>query len=248
MTRIGLRIFELLIGLLVGWLAYQFAANTNALLGIVAALLTTMLAGDIVESAKRSGDVRLLDQRVRDLLQWQGDGFSASLAITPMLKHGILWVDKTQVANAWLDLVWTSRRRYWATNYESVLWNSSVDDKVVKIQRMLVEVLSVDVRRVFILRDDSELDQYREIMQKQKEAGIRVAWITDKAIATKRHLAEEFARAECKDFSVVDSKVLFLVRTKRNQELIGAEIMTSRERCEDHERIFEHLFGESALL
>lgn len=258
---IGYKLLGVIIGLTVAVLVYWLVPITSATEKFVLSLLGSLLSVVIVEFLKQSVQVKdltkiceeaskkvnRLEQNLGSLNSSLADRFRASAQLEALLRYRTETIPSGRMDEVWLELIWGIRSEYLATNYINApaLYRTGYAGSALAIQSTKIKTMSAKIRKVFIVDSDNELNEIRDILTQQKEAGIEVKYIHKKKIDANQGLAAKCAHLETIDFGLFDSHVLllwFLGKKKRSVEegkvLVGGNF-------EDYKIFFNSLYNEA---
>jgi hypothetical protein len=169
------------------------------------------LSGTIKEMDIRSGSLigdlsgigSLFDEQINNSL-------SACLEELSDLLDGRLIYKKNASSRMWINVMNVIHSSYLTTN---ILSNQSSfgqkdDSTYLEPQRKAIE-RGVHIERIFIYEDQRELDQYQEVIQKQKSMGVKVKVLSkeDYNLSEQEDLSRSIG---CSDFAIVDGNYVYI--------------------------------------
>lgn len=146
-----------------------------------------------------------------------------------------LWRDYMWASEQWLGISYTKPNQSWYGGYGGAIAQG--------IQRERVSAGGT-IRRVFVVDDDNEYEQLKQLMIKQEDAGIAVRWIKKDELEQNPYISENVDALQTLDLAVIDNSWVF--KTNRNREsrrLEGAEAIKDQVIVEKARFVFDVAFG-----
>jgi uncharacterized membrane protein YeaQ/YmgE (transglycosylase-associated protein family) len=215
-TRILATVGELGLGLLVGFVTYQVSGERDAATGImsvVVGLLTSLLAGTLSQHFYEETQGRRLADRLDALIERVSDRMLSAADAASALKYGGVEIPRAQVTRVWLDRLWRTSQRYWGVIYTAP--GEVVDTRIfhlgLAILSAKVRVDQVDVRRIFVVDSQQELQHVLPAMRLQQERELNVRWVLRSALESHPLLQAQLGSLPSLDFVVIDRSVVWLL-------------------------------------
>jgi hypothetical protein len=241
---------ELAAGVIAAYVAYRVSApisNFAGLFSVIIGLLTTLVVAHLVESYRHSQDIRNTNLQLASLLRRIGEEHQESSDWVQVLRHGNATFPREQYFDIFLQLLWRMENGVLAANYVSPGegWRRAYGELYNEIQHTKVKVNKADIRRVFVVDDEKEVQVLRAVMSEQKETGVKVRYIFKRKIDGTSMLKSAADKLETLDFDVVDSKYVWLALLDKNRRIKYGKLVFAREECDRYKRFYHHLFEEA---
>lgn len=106
-------------------------------------------------------------------------------------------------------------------------------------------MIKAEIGRIFIYKNDGELQKLREVMTEQCKAGLTVRYISEADIEKKVLLKKLRSNIKTLDYGLIDSKIVLLVYVDKNRQFKQGEIIVSKEVFDTYKGFYDHLFDEA---
>jgi hypothetical protein len=218
-----LTIGELALGIIVGYITYVVAGERDPLagvLGLAVGLLTSLLAATLSQNFEQADQFRRSEERLNHLIAGVSDRLISTADAASVLRFGGVEIPRAEVTRVWLDRVWRTASRYWGVIYTAP--DEVVDTNIfqlgVAVLSAKVRVDQVDVRRIFVVDDQNELDHMLPTMHALQESQMKVRYALRSSLESNPLIRAQIAELSTLDFTVMDSFVvwnLLLDRARR---------------------------------
>ncbi len=244
------KVVEISTGVVAAYVAYRVSApliDFAGLFSIIIGLLTTLVVAHVVESYRHSQDLRNIKLLLANLLRNIAEQHEKASDFAQVLRHGVANIPGHQIIEAMVQFLWRIESSLSATNYihPDEGWGRAYGELVHEIQRTKVKVNNATIRRVFIVDDEDEVKTLRNVMVRQKDAGIHVRYIFKKEIDTTSMLKSVANTLETLDFDLVDHKYVWLTFLDANRRIIEGKVVFGKEECDKYKRFHDNLFAEA---
>jgi len=253
---IGRRIIALAPGTFVTIGLNQIAPPTSVVealsqvsVGLVASLLGIVVIDGVVIEEQLKGyreDVRQINSLLSSQLTW------SALSRT-MLELGSMEVSGEQFSRFYLNLLWSIEKSYLTTFVATETSAAEGHNRLaLEIQRVKIRVSGVNVKRLFVFVDDGQLQDHRQMMRLQSEAGIEVRYLLETTISNNREFKELLNRLGTIDFGVIDGKIAMNTTVGlsdgRPVEITHSMINCEATRVGEYQFFFSLLWEQGGLL
>jgi hypothetical protein len=248
MSEFIVKIIEVLVGFTVGYLTFRLSAQKDALavtLSVTIGLLTSLLATNLIESYRQNTRYLRLQELLNKLLEKLSDRYVNASDTAQLLQFGSTAFTREKTMSVWLDLLWLTSSRYWATNYTKEVWDSSLPDLGIQIQIAKARAKQVDMRRVYIIDDLAELNGLRERIEAQLAGGIKVKYVLVTEIKKNKYFNSLLKELDSLDMALIDSRIIFSLELDKQRRIQNSKTIFDEKMCKNHERIFEMIFDEA---
>ncbi|UCC11633.1 MAG: hypothetical protein JSW02_09835 [candidate division WOR-3 bacterium] len=244
------KIVEIAAGVIAGYVAYRLSApifDFAGLFSVIIGLLSALVVAHLIESYRHSQDIRKMNHHLADLLQTIAERYQDAADIARVLQYGVTTFPRDQFIDAMLPLFWKVENELLATSYVSPDegWSRSYGELIHEIQRTKIKVNKANIRRVFIVDSEDEFSRLRDVMTKQKQAGIKVKYIFRDAIEKTSMLKSHAERLESLDFDVVDAQCVWLSVLDKNRNIKYGRVVFGKEACDRYCRFHNVVFEEA---
>lgn len=246
--EMALKLFSLAVGLAVTLtlLQPQFSdhgAQLKVALGLLSTLITTMFI-EFIRLGKKFDDQQKRQEQILNLL---ADRFSHQARLGELLRAPQLELSRQQVPEQWLELLWRIESDYCATNYIS---RAAHLDKgyaalALDIQALKIKVKYVPIHKVFIVDDDSELQNIRDLLLAQQQAGVQLRTIQHKQIDANEELQAQAAALQSIDFALINADIALLWFLDSKRHIGGGKLLYGEEQFQPYKRFFDSLYREA---
>lgn len=241
---------EIAAGVVVGYISYAVSAPTSELagmFGIMIGLITTLIVALLIESYRHAQSINDTNLRLTTLTERIAQRHQDAWDLAQILRYGATTIPNEQWVEVLMQLLWRIKHRLLATNYVSPTegWGRAYGELYHEIQRSKIKVSKVVINRIFIVDNQEELTQLRNIMARQYDAGINVKYILKKKIETTSLLKTSLASIESFDFDVFDDKLVWLTLLDKNRKVKQGKILFGKEECEQYKRFHDNLCLEA---
>lgn len=234
-------LLELAIGVIAGVVSFRLSDRsdpTGAILSIMVGVLSVILAANLVEPFLEERTFRRVTDRLDRILDGLSDQLLSSSDVARLLKYGTLHVPREHTTRAWLELLWGARNRYWGTSATAPgeVVDTSTFQLGMAILAAKVRVDQLDVRRLFIVDDEPELERMKGVFQAVAKAQIHVKYILRADIDRHPLLKAQMDQIPSLDFVVVDSRIAWFLLIDRDRRIRSGEAFWDRRlasRCEE---------------
>lgn len=217
--------------------------------GLVASLLGIVVVDGLVIEEQLKGyreDIRQINSLLSGQLTW------SALSRT-MLEIGSMEVGGEQFNRFYLNLLWSIERSYLTTFVATETSAAEGHNRLaLEIQRVKIRVSGVSIRRLFVFVDDGQLQNHKEMMRLQSEAGIDVRYMLETTISNNREFKELLNRLGTIDFGVIDGKIAMNTTVSlsdgRPVEITRSMINCDPTRVGEYQFFFSLLWEQSNLL
>lgn len=150
------------------------------------------------------------------------------------------------MGEAWTYLLWRMRKSYRATNYikNAELYEMGYAKAALQIQAAKIEAQNVDIKKIFIVDNDQELQEMKTVFKNQYDLGIQVKYILYGDIRSKRMLNDKLIQLATIDFGLIDDRTTLLWRLKE-RGIDGGRILLGSEEFAQYDEFFDALFKEA---
>lgn len=238
-------------GVIVGYITYKISEpknNITGLFSVLIGLLGTLVVTNLLEFYRQSKSFKKANLHLAALGKKIAERLQDVSDLVQILRYGTTTFPRERVPDLWINLLWKIKKEFWAANYikPEEGWNQAFTELGLEIQRTKVRVNNADIRRVFIVESEDEIDQLRDTMHRQKNAGIQVRYIFKEAIETKSMLKTLAEKIETFDFALVDAELVFLVFVDKDRKIThGKVVLFEKEEIDKYKRFYTHLFEEA---
>jgi len=252
-TEYLLKAIEIATGIVVGVLTWKISddgSSLSALLSVVVGLLCTMILIFLIESFRQQADIQKVKSTYENLITLICEGKNRSdEKMSYILKYGVVTFEDRHMPNVWRDLLWDVNRSYYATNYinSDEIYDQSWADAALAIQKAKSFGEHVDIKKIFIVDDNVELEGLKATFKNQLDAGINVRYIMKSAIDKSVTLRTKSNEIRSIDFGIFDDKSVFLWKLK-NRSFVGGEVKFKVDEINLYKQFFNQLFSESKLV
>jgi hypothetical protein len=257
LRAIGRRLVEIVPGVVVAVALIRLAPPASAAeavaqvsLGVVVGLLGVVLIdGAVVETEVKAyrEDVRGYREDVNHLHSLLSGQLAWSALSRTMLELGSMEVPGNEFYRFYLNVLWSIERSYVTTFLATETSATESHNRLaLEIQRTKARVTRATIRRLFIFMRDEQRDAHQEMMKAQKDAGIEVRYIFDRALTSERDLLDWSKRVGSVDFSIIDGRIVLetFVQTSRGRRVAieRSTVSTDLGRVADYEFFFSLLW------
>ncbi|MFK7925800.1 MAG: hypothetical protein AB8H47_27880 [Bacteroidia bacterium] len=218
-TEITLKLLQINFGILVGILTYFLPLSSNSgnlRLSILIAIASVILISTLF-SSKQGPNLeeekfqQILNQEISKLSKAVYDSSKDLLYVYQLLQYSQITIPQEKIPRVWLEMLWMTKKRYWATTYISPNqgWNEAFTDLGEEIQRAKIVAEQVDICRIFIVEDENELRHLNVILNSQANIGIRIKYILIADIRKTASLANHQKQLATIDFGIIDDKYVY---------------------------------------
>lgn len=223
-TRILLTLGELGLGVVVGFITYQVSDERDAVTGILSlavGLLVSLLAATVSQHFYEETQERRMAERLDSLIDRVSDRLLSSADAAHALRYGGVEIPRAEVTRVWLDRLWRTSSRYWGVIYTAPgeVVDTSVFQLGLAILSAKVRVDQVDVRRIFVVEDQKELEHLMPAMRAQQESQINVRYALRASLDAHPLLKTQLGQLPTLDFTVVDRSVVWMLLLDRSRRI-----------------------------
>jgi hypothetical protein len=156
-------------------------------------------------------------------------------------------VSADNMRKMWTSLLWKVQEDYWATNYilDSEIYLKGYADSAFAIQEAKIKAQHVNIKKVFIVKDEAELQSMQPIFKRQSDLGIRVKYIIFDAIEKDPSLKVKAAKLDTIDFGLIDSRITLLWFLNDQRAVEGGQVALGVDQVMIYKDFFETLFTEA---
>ena len=215
---------EISLGLVVGLIAYYLSGERDATIGALSlgvGLLTSLLAAVLGQHFQEDANYRALNERLDALIGRMSDRTLTAADAASALRYGGVDIPRADVTRVWIDRLWRASSRYWGVIYTAPgeVVDTSVFQLGLAILSAKVRVDQVDVRRIFLIDDETELQHVLPFMRTQQDSGISVRYLFRSSVDTHPLLKSQVKTLASIDFAVMDRDVVWLLLLDRSRRI-----------------------------
>ena len=243
-----LNIAELIVGLGIGYINYEFVSQEAALKvssSIIIGLLASLLFKTLIESYQNELRINELNSTYQKMIGAFTEKSQDMLIYAKIFKNGTVVFSKEKAVKIWLDLLWISSSRYWSTNYIKEIWDTNISELALEIQSAKVHVDKVDMRRVFIIDNDDEFEALKSIMKLHSNAGVKVRYIYHTELEAQQFLWRQLIKLDSFDVSLINSEIVFQVLVDKHREIKFEKVYIDSKMCRELEELYIMVFDIS---
>ena len=243
-----LKLFALAVGLGVTLLLMRGdfsnqAGQLKVALGLLSTIMTTLFI-EFIRLGKKVDDQQKRQEQIFAAL---AERFSSDAELGELLRAPQLELSQQQVPDKWLALLWQIETDYAATNYISreAHLDKGYAALALEIQALKVKVKYVQIHKVFIVDDAQELQNIRDLLQAQCQAGIQVRTMQRKAIDTHAELKLQAAGLQSIDFALINHDMVLLWFLDRHRRITGGKLLFGEQQFQPYKLFFDSLYREA---
>lgn len=226
-TRLLLSAGELVLGLIVGYLTYQLSGDQDAVTGILSlavGLLTSLLASNLSQHFLEDARQRRAEERLELLISRVSDRLLSSADVAGALRYGGVEIARGEATRVWLDRIWRTSSRYWGVVYTAP--GEVVDTSIFQLGAAVLSAKSrvdqVDVRRIFIVDDQAELEHVLPAIRAPHDSQIKVRYALRATLEAHPLLKAQLRQLPTLDFTVMDATVVWMLLLDRGRRIKSA--------------------------
>jgi hypothetical protein len=158
-------------------------------------------------------------------------------------------VSADNMRNVWTTLLWRLRERYWATNYitDADIFQKGYGESALAIQATKIKVQHADIKKIFIVQDDAELQKMQTVFKNQHDLGIQVKYIFFEAIQSDPALKTKASKLATIDFGLIDSRITLLWFLNKDRCVDSGQVVLGSNGLAPYKDFFDSLFTEAKL-
>ena len=246
--ELALKLFSLIVGLAVTLTLMEPHFNDHSgqlkvALGLLSTVVTTMFI-EFIRLGKKFDD---LQKRLEQVFGALAERFSSDAQLGMLLRAPQLELSGHEVPDKWLDLLWHIETDYCATNYIS---RAAHLDKgyaalALDIQALKIKVKQVPVYKVFIVDDEAELTNIRDLLLAQQQAGVQLRTIERKAIDSNAELKLQAAALQSIDFALINADIALLWFLDDRRQISSGKLLHGEEPFRQYKHFFDSLYREA---
>jgi hypothetical protein len=209
-------------------------------------LLLTSIVLWLKYSNEKLEKLDIVETELGRLVQELADRSKTNADLEELFKFRSGEVSEHEMGEAWTYLLWRTRKSYRATNYikNAEIYEMGYAKAALQIQAAKVEAQHVDIKKVFIVDNDQELNEMKPVFKNQHDLGIQVRYIFYGEIQSKRMLNEKALELATIDFGLIDDRTTLLWRLKE-RGITGGRILLGSEEFAKYDEFFDALFKEA---
>lgn len=250
-SRILFNLLEVLIGAIVGYLTYIVSYDNDktvvGVLSIIVGLLSSILSSILINGHDQGKKIDFLTARLNKIIEVFASGMEVKGHLQKLLKHGSTNYARQDTDRIWLDILWNTTKRYWATSYShpSEVWHTKLSHAVLAIQSTKIKVQNVDIRRVYLIDSAQELVELEKELQAQIETGVKIKYMYKSQIEAEPLLASKLAKFDSVDFGLSDSIIIWFLHLNRDRKIRSGQVIVDDIKCSEYEEFYKLLFDAS---
>jgi len=238
---------ELVAGITVGvvtWIIINDGSAFSAILSIVVGLLISLIIIILVESFRQQNDIKVIKATYGNLIKLILEEQNRSENnLSYILKYGVVNFEDRYMPSVWRELLWNVKKCYYATNYirSNEIYGQNWADAALAIQKAKSFGEQVEIKKVFIIDDDSELKDLSATFKKQIDAGINIRYILKRKFDEMMTLRFEKNEIQSIDFGIFDNKSVFLWKLDK-RSIAGGGVIFKGDQVSIYKEFFKQLF------
>lgn len=248
LSELLLKLFALAVGLGVTLLLLRgdFAGDSGKLtvvLGLLSTIVTTLFI-EFIRLSKKFDDQQKREEQIFAAL---AERFSSDAQLAELLRAPQQELSQQQVPDKWLELLWRLEHDYAATNYISraAHLDKGYASLALDIQALKVKVKYVQIHKVFIVDDATELRDIRDLLLAQCRAGVQVRTLQRKEIDANAELKLKAAALQSIDFALVNHDVVLLWFLDGDRRITHGKLLFGEQQYQPYKLFFDSLYREA---
>ncbi|HEY0670696.1 MAG TPA: hypothetical protein VGD27_00450 [Longimicrobiales bacterium] len=249
-ARMLLTIGELGLGIVVGFITYMVSGERGTLAGILSVavgLLTSLLAATLSQQFAQAEQNQKSDERLDRLISGVSERLLGSADAASALRYGGVEVPRADVTKVWLDRLWRTSTRYWGVIYTAP--DEVVDTNVfqlgVAVLSAKVKVDQVDVRRIFLVDTQNELEHIAATMHALQDNQINVRYALRSNLENNPRIRVQLAELRSLDFTVMDSFVVWQLLIDKARRIRAGSLHFDERMNAKYAEVFRLLWDAS---
>ena len=209
-------------------------------------LLLTSIVLWLKYSNEKLEKLDIVETELGRLVQELADRSKTNADLEGLFKFRSGEISEHEMGEAWTYLLWRMRKSYRATNYikNAELYEMGYAKAALQIQAAKIEAQNVDIKKIFIVDNDQELQEMKTVFKNQYDLGIQVKYILYGDIRSKRMLNDKLIQLATIDFGLIDDRTTLLWRLKE-RGIDGGRILLGSEEFAQYDEFFDALFKEA---
>jgi len=249
-TSVLFNIGHVVAGIVVGYLVHHFSGEKDyviGLLSIVTGLVTIITLEVIFHPYIQHKEMKQMMERINFLAEKVSDRLITTSDFAGILKYGHVKIPSDRVTDVWLDRIWQTHHRYWGVLYvhPKEVTGTTVFQLGLAVLAAKVRVEQVDVKRVFLVETEEDLNNSREGMQMCLQHNIQVRYLFLKQIESNPLLRDRTSHMPTLDFTLYDSGITWLLIVDRNRHIQHGQLFFDEKMNEQYAEVFRQIW-ESA--
>jgi hypothetical protein len=203
----------------------------------------------LADGVRRDRRLDAADRRASDLLRLISEQGLGGAATRLLLDVGEAKIPAEVFPRFYFKLLWSLERSYHTTFVASATEaHYGYNDEALRIQSSKVDAGGVDIRRLFICRDQVDVAALSGLMLRQAALGIKVRYILRETIEGHQLLRRSYKRVRALDFSIVDGTLAMTTDVNpRTFKINGARLTASPQARVEREEFFDLLWSEAEI-
>jgi len=243
--------FEILLGIVIGFIAFHLSKGSGlpeGLFSLIIGLLTTIVTVLVIEFSRQMEKLENINSNLSNVLiiisTDQSEKFKS------VLKYGFSEIPKEDIPITWFELLWATRKTYYATNYirQEDIYEFKYAESALSIQKAQIDVRNIIVNKVFILDSEDEIDKIEASLIDQTNLGINAKFILKETIDSTDFLKNRVEKLETIDFGIFDSSVAFLWQLENNRKIKSGKLIFNEKKINEYQLFFNILYREARPL
>lgn len=154
-------------------------------------------------------------------------------------QEGKIEVEKKEVYNFWYESISKMKTSFEVLTYAlpDETWKLGWNKVAIGIQQERI-AHECKIDRVFILDAESELKEYLETFQEQKEIGVNVSWIKKSELMNNQLISNAISKIGTIDFAIIDKRWINRTYLNKNRNIKKSDATMNKELLEDAKMIF----------
>ena len=210
------------------------------------ALLLTSIVLWLKFSNEKLKKLDVVEMKLDQLVQNLAGRSNTNADLEALFKFGSGKVNVHKMGEAWIYLLWRMQKSYRATNYiKSVdIYRTGYAEDALEIQAAKIKAQHANIKKIFIVENEQELEEMQTVFEKQHALGIEVKHILYSEIQSKRMLNDKTLELATIDFGLIDDRttLLWLLKDRR---IGGGRILLGSEEFAKYDEFFDALFKEA---
>ncbi len=250
-ARLLLTVGELALGFIVGYITYLVAGERNTLsgiLGLAVGLLTSLLVATLSQHFLQAEQQERTEARIEQLIAGVSDRLIGGADAASVLRFGGVEIPRTEVTRVWLDRVWRTSSRYWGVIFTAPdeVVDTSIFQLGVAVLSAKVRVDQVDVRRIFIVESQAELEHMLPTLRALEENQINVRYALRSALESNSLVRAQIAALRTLDFTLIDGFVVWQLLLDKNRRIKSGTLHFDERLTAKYAEVFRLLWDASA--
>lgn len=239
--KVYLSTIEIFLGIALGYLTFNAWGSTSSVAGVLsifAGLLCILLISKRVPLFNLDVQPEAVHNSLHRALNF------VNRKLERLQQMRTLQVSREQSTQLWLELLWKTSHRYWATIHTAP--NEAADTKLfdlgIAVLGAKARVEQVDVRRLLLAADAAELQQFLPTLEAHQRAQIPVRYLLREQLNQHPLLQSQLKKLPSLDFSLIDSQLIWSLLLNKQRQVCSGELQVNEAKANQQELIFRTLW------